>query len=279
MSITLSHYQAKTLQKAYQAGQTTVAVSLDLGLSTAEVQLDGEGVIFADEQRLSWAQVQEIRESENGCFRVEGSMSEKIQVFSEVTNRLCTLMPTERAPALLIAGFPMHRINGITPDYGAMSMIKAAKPSGRVLDTNTGLGYTAIQASKLADSVTTIDIDPAAIEVARQNPWSRDLFDNPKIIQIIGDSYDVVEAFEDESFDCIIHDPPTVTLAGHLYSGDFYAELHRILKKRGRLFHYIGDPSSKLGSRTTKGVIRRLQEVGFRRVELAPQAFGVVAMI
>jgi uncharacterized protein len=50
-----------------------------------------------------------------------------------------------------------------------------------------------------------------------------------------------------------------------------------VLRNNGRIFHYIGDPESKSGARVTAGVIRRLQEAGFKRVTRAPRAFGVVA--
>jgi len=50
-----------------------------------------------------------------------------------------------------------------------------------------------------------------------------------------------------------------------------------VIKQNGKIFHYIGDPESKSGARTTAGVIRRLQEAGFKRVSRAPRAFGVVA--
>jgi predicted methyltransferase len=67
------------------------------------------------------------------------------------------------------------------------------------------------------------------------------------------------------------------SLAGDLYSLAFYQQAIRVLKHNGRIFHYIGDPESKTGVRVTAGVIRRLQEAGFRRVRRAPRAFGVVA--
>jgi predicted methyltransferase len=68
-----------------------------------------------------------------------------------------------------------------------------------------------------------------------------------------------------------------LSLAGDLYSGEFYAECCRILRPTGKMFHYIGDPDSKSGARTTKGAVRRLQEAGFRRIAPRPQAFGVAA--
>jgi predicted methyltransferase len=49
------------------------------------------------------------------------------------------------------------------------------------------------------------------------------------------------------------------------------------MKDNGRLFHYVGNPDSPSGNSTTAGVIKRLNEVGFRDVQRVPAAFGVVA--
>jgi hypothetical protein len=113
--------------------------------------------------------------------------------------------------------------------------------------------------------------------VARLNPWSRPLFDHPRITQVLGDSFDRVQDFEDASFERIVHDPPVLALAGDLYSGEFYRHLHRLLARRGRLYHYVGDPDSRSGRNVTRGVIRRLQEAGFRKVIARRRAFGLVA--
>ncbi|MCK4315072.1 MAG: methyltransferase domain-containing protein, partial [Anaerolineae bacterium] len=148
---------------------------------------------------------------------------------------------------------------------------------GRVLDTATGLGYTAIEAAKTADHVLTIELAPAALEVARSNPWSQKLFEDPKITQLLGDSFEAIHEFEEETFSRIIHDPPAFSLAGDLYSGEFYRQLFRVLRPRGRLFHYIGDLNSKSGRTVVRGVMRRLREAGFSRVVRRPEAFGLVA--
>jgi hypothetical protein len=179
---------------------------------------------------------------------------------------------------MLISGLSMHRIKDTEPHKDTLAKIKAVVPvSGRVLDTTMGLGYTAIAAAKTAEHVTTIELDPTVVEVCRANPWSQELFTRSNITRLIGDAFDRIEEFDDESFSRIVHDPPMFKLAGHLYSADFYRELHRVLKAKGRVFHYIGDPKSKSGGTVTRGVVRRLQEVGFRRVKPWPQAFGVVA--
>jgi len=171
----------------------------------------------------------------------------------------------------------MHRIKETEPYQDTLTKIEAISPViGRVLDTATGLGYTAIEAAKTAEAVITIEIDLAVLEIARLNPWSKDLFENPKIKQLIGDSFEVIQGFESESFSRIIHDPPTFSLAGELYSQAFYQQLYRVLEPGGRLFHYIGDLESRTGGRVAKGVIRRLREVGFRSIKRRKEAFGVV---
>lgn len=45
----------------------------------------------------------------------------------------------------------------------------------------------------------------------------------------------------------ILHDPPSFSLGEPLFSEAFYGELLRILAPGGLLYHYVGDPSSKLG--------------------------------
>jgi uncharacterized protein len=276
--ITLSYVQVEPLLKAKKQGQTSVEISPDLGLTTITVMLSPEGVAFPKGERLDWRSIEKISKSEVNCFVLENNTIRPIQVFSEYTNRLCSLMPRRGAPSMLIAGFVMHRIKGIDPLQDTLRKIATISPVvGRVLDTATGLGYTAIEASKTADEVVTIELDPGVQEIARLNPWSQALFDNPKIHQIMGDACEVVQTFEDESFSRVIHDPPTFSLAGELYSGAFYQQLYRVLKRGGRLFHYIGDPNSKASGGVTRGVLRRLQEAGFARVVRRSEAYGVVA--
>ncbi len=275
--IVLSYVQVEPLLKAKKQGQTTVEISPDLGLTIVIVTLTPEAVAFPSGERLDWHSIERISKSEVNCFVLENNTIRPIQVFSEYTNRVCSLMPTRGAPSMLIAGFVMHRIKDIDPMQDTLRKITAISPIvGRVLDTATGLGYTAIEASKTADEVVTIELDPSVQEIARLNPWSQAMFNNPKIRQIMGDACEVVQTFEDESFSRIIHDPPTFSLAGELYSGAFYQQLYRVLKRGGRLFHYIGDPHSKASGGVTRGVLRRLQEAGFARVVRRPDAYGVV---
>jgi len=42
--------------------------------------------------------------------------------------------------------------------------------------------------------VVTIELDPAMVELQRANPWSRQLFDDPKITRLLGDATEVLPA-------------------------------------------------------------------------------------
>jgi predicted methyltransferase len=276
--IVLSYIQAEPLLKAKQQGITFVEISPDLGLTKIIVPLTPEGIAFPNGEHLDWRSIEKISKSEVNCFILEDNTIRPIQVFSEYTNRVCSLMPTKGAPSMLIAGFVMHRIKDVDPMQDTLRKIAAISPIvGRVLDTATGLGYTAIEAAKTADEVVTIELDPGAQQIARLNPWSQALFQTPKIRQIMGDAYEVIQTCEDGNFSRIIHDPPTFSLAGELYSGVFYQQLFRVLKRGGRLYHYIGDPNSKASGGVTKGALKRLKEAGFARVVRKPEAYGVVA--
>ena len=280
MDIVLSHVQVAPLLRAHDAGESTATTSPDLGRTETQAILDAEGVHYPDSELLRWEDAARIAKNTSVCFTLSGDEIGEIRVFSQTTNWVRSLYPTQSAPTMLVSGVPMHRIKDTDPWRDTLAKTKTIAPlTGRVLDTATGLGYTAIVASATASEVVTIELDPAGLEIARQNPWSRELFERPNIQQMIGDAGDILPTLADASFARILHDPPQLSLAGHLYSEDFYRELRRVLARGGRLFHYIGDPNSPFGSRTTSGVMRRLHDAGFRRVVRRPEAFGVVAYV
>jgi len=275
-SIVLSHYQAVTLLES-RGMNSIVEISPDLGVTTVIVELSDQ-VAFPNGEKLAWEVIAEIAENENNCFVSVGGEVQRIQTYSDAFDRVYSLYPTESAPTMLISGIPMHRIKDTDPWRDTQAKLKAfGRVGGRVLDTATGLGYTAILAAKNAEKVTTVELDPAAQEIARQNPWSQDLFENPKIRQLIGDSSEVIEEFTNETFSGIIHDPPMFSMGGELYSLRFYQQAYRVLKPHGRMFHYIGNPESKSGGRITRGVVERLKKAGFSSVNSQPKAFGVLA--
>ena len=275
----LSGPGARSWLRARQHCPVTLELSFDLNRTTELAHVCHDGVRrLANDTLIPWDVVREVAQSEHGCYTWDGHRAEPIAAYSETLQRYCSLMATDGAPTLLIAGFPMHRIKGIDPWQDAAVKWRAVGPiRGRVLDTCTGLGYTAIQATRTARAVTTVELDPTVLELARLNPWSADLFEAANIEQLIGDVARVVTEFEPASFQCIVHDPPTVELSGELYGAEFYRALHRVLKPGGRLLHYVGDPTSRHGARVLRGVMRRLQEAGFRAARVLPRAHSVVA--
>lgn len=276
--VVVSYVQIAPLERAYRAGEREATTSADLGRSQVQAQLSADGIRYPDGTLLPWGEAERILKARNACFRVAQGEAREIRIFSEQTQWLRSLMPTTGAPTMLVSGIPMHRIKDTDPLRDTLTKVQTLRPvTGRVLDTATGLGYTAIEAAKTAEAVVTLELDPAGLEVARLNPWSRELFTRGNIEQMVGDATEIVLTFADASFTRILHDPPMLSLAGDLYSEAFYRELRRILRRGGKLFHYIGDPKSPSGSRTTSGVLRRLQAAGFTRVERHPEAFGVVA--
>lgn len=271
----LSHYQTRFLIK--DQDKDNISTSIDLGLSEEMVEKVTRGWQFKSGKVLTFEQVETINENENNCFILENGNLKKVEVFSPRTNRYYSLMPTHKAPTMLVSGIPMHRIKGTTPDEDTKQKIRAlGKVYGKILDTATGLGYTAILAAKTAEQVITIEFDPAVHQICRMNPWSAELFSNPRIYRVIGDSADLAPSFDDGFFSAIIHDPPMFSLAGHLYSQSLYHTFFRILKSGGRLFHYIGNPESRYGATVGRGVVERLRKAGFR-VSLKDRAFGVLA--
>lgn len=263
---------------AQKLSEPSIRTSLDLNRSTVDVPLTNEGAVLP-EGVVAWKELQKIAKTETTCFRIDPNSIVKIQVFSEEFQRFYSLFPTQSAPTMMVSGFPMHRIKDIDPHRDTLNKIAAIVPlHGDVLDTTMGLGYTAIEASKTA-SVTTIELDSSVLDICRNNPWSSPLFDERKIRIVSGDSFELIRSFPSGSFSAVIHDPPTIKLSGQLYSSEFYGELRRVLGRKGKAFHYLGDPNSAQGKKLTDGAIRRLRECGFRQVVRKPEAFGIVAFV
>ncbi len=278
--IVLSHFQFRELLAALQRGEQRVLSSLDLNRTRVQVALAPAGALLPVGAPLDAALLAELAEDENACWLVEEDGLSRIQAWSSESGRVYSLYPTQAAPTMLVSGIPMHRIKETDPHQDTLAKIRAAAPvQGDVLDTCTGLGYTALEAARTAARVITCELDPAVHTIIARNPWSAQLFSTPQVETRVGDSAELITAFADAAFDVILHDPPMFSLAGDLYALEFYQQCKRVLRRRGRLFHYIGNPESKSGATVTRGVVRRLHEAGFSRVTPRPQAFGVVAQV
>ncbi|MEM2027440.1 MAG: MnmC family methyltransferase [Candidatus Bathyarchaeia archaeon] len=202
-----------------------------------------------------------------------------IRFYSEKTGKFYRLVETETWPYLEISGIRMHRADDVDPKTDAMLKIKAlGRIYGSILDCCTGLGYTAILAAqkKSVREVITIEKDENVIFIARQNPFSRALFENSKIKLIIGDVFEEIKNFDDEYFNFVIHDPPRINIAPELYSLEFYRQLFRVLKGNGRILHYVGRPGVRQGKRYLKGIMERLRLAGFSRIRMVNYALSLV---
>jgi len=252
--------------------------SLDLGISTVKLNVERGIVHFPDGQEVPMDDLKKPAK-ENCCYLVEENQLKKIALFSDETQRLYKLLPTLSAPTIEISGIRMHRTSERNPWEDTEDKIGSIKPRGIVLDTCTGLGYTAILASKTADEVITVEIDPNVRTIASYNPWSNELFTSQKIKSLMGDIEEVTPTFPDRKFDAVIHDPPSFKIAGELYSLKFYRELYRILKPGGKLFHYTGRPGGNTNNQDLGlSVMKRLKEAGFINIIRYDAALGIVAM-
>lgn len=277
--ILLSSRQAREMLDQFQRGSEAQG-SLDLGRTQTVVRLQEGAVRLRGDAWISLDALRAIVECDDAVFAVAGGVAEKVFRFSEETQRTYKLRPTEDWPALEISGILMHRIKGTTPRLDAEAKIRLLSPvRGAVLDTCMGLGYTGGLAAATADSVTVIEKDANVLEMARLNPYSQVLFGEEKIKVIHGDAAEVVGGFEDATFDIVNHDPPTLSVAGELYSDAFYSQLLRILKPGGRLLHYTGTPGSR-GRRVDlpASVARRLGGVGFVKVRQDAGTLCVMAV-
>jgi len=175
-----------------------------------------------------------------------------------------------------IDGIRMHQTLKKSPFQDAKDKVSLLnlKPHYKVLDICTGLGYSAIESSKKASFVITIENDWFVLEKAKENEYSEDLFISKNIQIILADAENIIDVFPDNYFDAILHDPPRFSRAGELYSFKFYCSLYRILKRGRFLFHYTGKPGEKRGLNLTKGIKKRLKEAGFSYIKWIEDCMG-----
>ena len=241
-------------------------VSLDLGLTEITLTSQGDSVVFPEGSKVELESLRGILKRRDTVFMFLGSELHPVALSN---GHYYKLVPTSGAPTLEIDGIRMHRTKDTTPEGDARKKIRALGiRGGRVLEIGTGLGYTAQAAlDSGAVSVVSVELSPAVLKIALVNPWSCRIFTDERMHIILGEAYEVLGSFCLGVFDYIIHDPPRLSLAGHLYGTSFYAELFNVLKEGGRLFHYIGEPGSRYRGRNLReSVMNRLRRVGFARV-------------
>ena len=245
------------LQAAARAGAPTVECSLDLDRSMTSVEVGVEGWIWQGE-RFPYLEACKDR-------TVYHWIGKTFQPVARFTTSLIKLVPTEWGPPTFeIDGIKMLPTAQVSPYADAERKVGLIQPRGKViLDTCGGLGYFAAwclqgQASQVHSYEKYADV----IWLRSLNPWSPEIGGGLTLAH--GDIAEQIGALQSDSFDAILHDPPRFGIAGELYSQVFYDQLARVLKRRGKLFHYTGTPNKLTSGRDVPNeVARRLRHAGF----------------
>jgi predicted methyltransferase len=181
------------------------------------------------------------------------------------TQALVKLVPTEwGAPTFEIDGIKMLPTQRVSPYEDARHKVQMIEPAGKtVLDTCAGLGYFAAWClAGGAARVRSFEKNPDVLWLRSLNPWSPTA--GGALELELGDVALRIADLPAATFDAALHDPPRFGIAGELYSESFYREIARVLKPRGKLFHYTGTPNKLTSGRDVpREVAKRLQAAGF----------------
>ena len=175
-------------------------------------------------------------------------------------------------------GVPTFEIDGIkmlptakeSPLEDARRKVALVEPRGKaVLDTCGGMGYFAACCLEAGVArIQSFEKNDSVLWLRTLNPWSPDPDDDAsggRLQLLHADVSQAIAGLADASFDALLHDPPRFGIAGELYSQAFYAQLARVLRRGGRLFHYTGTPNRLTSGRDVpREVARRLEQAGFK---------------
>ncbi len=247
----------EALRAAASAGKSSVQCSLDLQRSTVTVEVDTAGWSFAG-QRFPCLETCKER-------TVYYWTGDAFEPASRFTTSLIKLVPTEWGPPTFeIDGIKMLPTAQVSPFADAMRKVGLIQPRGKsILDTCGGLGYFAACCLEgKARQVQSYEKNPDVIWLRSLNPWSP--ADDPALSLTQGDIVEQIVGLPTGSVDAVLHDPPRFGIAGELYSQVFYDQLARVLKRRGKLFHYTGTPNKLTSGRDVPNeVAKRLRRAGF----------------
>jgi predicted methyltransferase len=253
---------------ARQAGSAVLDCSLDLQRSSTTVELDAAAWTWQG-QRYPYLDACK----ERTIYRWSGDAFQPIARF---TGSLIKLVPTEWGPPTFeIDGIKMLPTAQVSPYEDAARKVTLVEPRGKtILDTCGGLGYFAAWCLRGgAAEVHSFEKSPDVLWLRSLNPWSPAPDD--RLTLTLGDIIEKITALPDRSCDGILHDPPRFGIAGELYSQAFYAQLARVIRRKGRLFHYTGSPNKLTSGRDVPAeVMRRLRLAGF---VAEPSGDGILA--
>jgi len=233
--------------------------SLDLGLTQSPVALTATGFIW-NGSSYPWPATPL---KDRTIYYWTGTAYAPVSAY---LGSLIKLVPTQwGAPTFEIDGIKMLPTASESPFADAQRKVELVGVRQRqVLDTCGGLGYFAAWCVRRgAARVLSCEKNPQVLWLRELNPWS------PRpgaVLEVLNAGIDThIETLADDAFDVVLHDPPRFGIAGELYSRQFYAQLARVLRPGGTLFHYTGSPNKLTSGRDVPGeVMRRLQASGFQ---------------
>ncbi len=260
-----------------------VQISLDLGLSKAAVEKSKDGATFPGGQFISTEKLLHAkrRHHDEDCFKIDGNSIFYLYRFDGKTAYRLYEPKKDWPPTLWINGSMMHTVSVSKPTDEAMEKARElGRRPGMVLETCFGLGYSAIALIQKcgAIGVSSHEISSDVLDIARENPWSGKALSDSRINVSNNDIKEAIHEVEDSSFDSVLHDPPNVKIDGELYSEKFYSELFRVLKRGGKLYHFVGGGKTPHEYKVnyTRGVMRRLSEAGFSSVKRSYRGVSAV---
>lgn len=258
MSVLLTLAVHQALLRARDAGRAQAEVSLDLDRSMRTVRIEPQRWCV-DAQCYPYPE----RCKDRTIYFWDG---EAFMPVARYGTALLKLVPTEwGAPTFEIDGIKMLPTARVSPFEDAARKVALIEPRGKtVLDTCGGLGYFAHWClAGGAQRVISFEKNPDVLWLRTHNPWSPDARD-ARLDLNLADVSETVRALPDASVDAALHDPPRFGIAGELYAQAFYDHLARVLRPRGRLFHYTGAPNRLTSGRDVpREVSTRLQRAGF----------------
>ncbi len=247
----------KKVHQALRAGAQTVECSLDLDRSRTTVEV---GAAEWTWQGRRFPYLDSCRD--RTIYHWSGKAFQPVARYAA---SLIKLVPTEWGPPTFeIDGIKMLPTARISPYADAERKVALIQPQGKtILDTCGGLGYFAAWCLLgRAKQVLSFEKNGDVIWLRSLNPWSPQPGDGLTLTH--GDIAEQIAKLPSGSFDAVLHDPPRFGTAGELYSQVFYDQLARLLRRRGKLFHYTGSPNKLTSGRDVPGeVMKRLRRAGF----------------
>ena len=256
------------LRHAAQTGDTDVSISLDLQRTTTQAEAQADHFIW-NGRRYPYPERCKAR---TVYYFVDGAFAP----VARYSGALIKLVPTDWGPPTFeIDGIKMLPTAQLSPYEDAARKVALVAPRGKaILDTCGGLGYfAACCVTEAANRILSFEKNPDVIWLRSLNPWSPAQGGALTLTQ--GDVIGHLDALPSASIDAILHDPPRFGIAGELYSLRFYESLARVIRRKGRMFHYTGRPNRLTSGRDVPNeVATRLRRAGF---EAVLQGDGVLA--